>query len=229
MSTVVDEASPIVSVRDLTRSFPPDVIALNGATFDLPRSGSTAIVGASGSGKSTLLAILGLLDNPTHGAYLLDGRDTAALPDHQRTKLRRDNLSFIFQAFHLVPHLTATENVEEALRIDGTPPPARQERAAAALDAVGLAARASERPGTLSGGEQQRVAVARAIVREPRLLLCDEPTGNLDSRNAERVLDTILSAGAHECAVVIVTHDAGIAAQCDFELHVADGQVTRTR
>lgn len=232
MSTATDfDAGPeqIVQLRNLFRSFPPDVHALEDVTFDLASTGSTAVVGASGSGKSTLLAILGLLDLPTAGQYIFGGDDTADLSDRRRTALRRDRLSFIFQAFHLIPHLTALENIEEALRISGIPSRERRDRARAALAAVGLDSHANERPSTLSGGEQQRIAVARAIVRRPRLLLCDEPTGNLDSRNATRVLETILETAGSRCAVVVVTHDPGVAAKCNYELRVTDGRVERTR
>ncbi|WP_217999729.1 ABC transporter ATP-binding protein [Curtobacterium ammoniigenes] len=202
---------------------------LSDVSFDLRSGESTAIVGPSGSGKSTLLGILGLLDEPTSGDYAVNGLHTAGLRDRERTRLRRERIAFVFQAFHLVPHLTAVENVAEPLRISGRSWQDRRERAAAELSRVGLPHRAWARPNVLSGGEQQRVAVARALVAAPDLLLCDEPTGNLDSRNASRVLDLILGARTRGCAVVVVTHDPSVAERCGAELVVTDGRVERRR
>lgn len=221
---------PIVASLDqIGRSFAPDLQVLSDVSFTLRRGESTAIVGPSGSGKSTLLGILGLLDGPTAGTYVLNGRNTAGLSDRERTRLRREQIAFVFQAFHLVPHLTAAENVAEPLRILGRSLRDRRECATAALARVGLADRASTRPNLLSGGEQQRVAVARALVAAPQLLLCDEPTGNLDSRNAALVLDLITAATADGCSVVVVTHDPSIAKRCSAELVVTDGRVERRR
>jgi ABC-type lipoprotein export system ATPase subunit len=229
MSPAESARGPIASLAGIGRRFGNEVEALRDVTFDVSANGSTAVVGASGSGKSTLLSILGLLDAPTAGRYRLDGVDTATIGERERTGLRRSVLAFVFQAFHLVPHLTAQENVEEGLRIAGVPLRERRDRAAAALRDVGLDARRRERPNRLSGGEQQRVAVARALVRRPRMLLCDEPTGNLDSRNAARLLDLLLAAADEECAVVIVTHDVSLARRCTAELRVVDGIVERSR
>lgn len=221
--------SPTVRVRRLARTFPPDRHALVDVSFDLWPNETTAIVGASGSGKSTLLSILGLLDAPTAGQYHFDGADTLNMSDRQLTATRRSHLSFIFQAFHLVPHLNALENVEESLRIGGVRSAERRKRALETLAGVGLAHRSDDFPDRLSGGEQQRVAIARAVVRQPKLLLCDEPTGNLDSNSSAAVLANILSAASADCSVVIVTHDPVVASSCRSELRVSDGRVKRVR
>lgn len=219
----------LVEFINVGRDFPPTARALRSATLSIDGKERVAIVGPSGSGKSTLLAILGLLDRPTSGTYLLDGSDMSSLDDGQRTRTRRAHLSFIFQAFHLIPHLNALENVVEGLRIAGASRATRRDRAVEALDSVGLADRALAMPNTMSGGEQQRVAIARAVARTPKLLLCDEPTGNLDSKSSALVMRSILGPTLDETAVVIVTHDEAIAKMCDRTIHVIDGIATENR
>lgn len=224
-----DPAVPVVELRGVSRWFSPQTAALADVTAQFDRGRSVALRGVSGSGKTTLLSILGLLDTPSAGTYVLDGELTAQMNEHERTQARQRHLSFVFQAFHLVPHLTSVENVEEALRIAGVGRSERAARARDALRSVGLGHRLAAFPATLSGGEQQRVAVARAIARTPRLLLCDEPTGNLDSRNSESVMGAILGACATGTCVVIATHDERVAEQCDNEVHIVDGRIEHVR
>ena len=207
--------SHLVTLDAVTRDFPPQTFALRDATFAIDEDESVAIMGPSGSGKSTLLAILGLLDSATNGTYLFDGVDISTLDEKERTHTRRQALAFIFQSFHLIPHLTALENVMDGLRIAGIHHSKRRSIALDALETVGLWHRTASLPAVMSGGEQQRVAIARAIARKPRLLLCDEPTGNLDSEASGRVMQGILCVtNTTNTAVVVVTHDPNVAALC---------------
>jgi putative ABC transport system ATP-binding protein len=186
-----------------------------------------ALMGPSGSGKSTLLNVIGCLDRPTAGRYWLDGREVSALDDDALTLVRRDVIGFVFQFFHLVPRLTAIENVELPMIFGGTPRDERRAQAGAALAAVGLADRASHRPSQLSGGERQRVALARATVMKPRLLLADEPTGNLDSASGAHVLDMLDALHAGGLTLVVVTHDPEVARRAQRTLRMVDGRITR--
>jgi ABC-type lipoprotein export system ATPase subunit len=185
-----------------------------------------AVVGPSGSGKSTLLNILGCLDRPTSGVYEIDGIDAAELSDDQRAALRGRNIGFVFQSFHLLPHRTALENVMLAEVYGGGERAGRAERARAALARVGMQSRSDFLPTKLSGGEQQRVAIARALVGSPKLLLSDEPTGNLDSANTEALLalfDTLADEGL---TLVVITHDEGVAAHARRVVRIVDGRLT---
>ena len=186
-----------------------------------------AIMGPSGSGKSTLLNVVGCLDRPTSGAYFLDGREVSRLDDAQLTEVRRHLIGFVFQAFHLVPRLTAAENVELPMVFAGVPREERRARVTAELQAVGLAARMDHRPDQLSGGERQRVAIARAMVMRPRLLLADEPTGNLDSRSGLQVLELLDRLHAEGLTLVVVTHDANVARRADRIILMRDGRIVR--
>jgi len=217
--------SALVRMTGISRRFAPDTWALRGVSLSLVRGESVALRGASGSGKTSLLSILGLLDHQTAGEFILDDADVSTLSESARTRERQAGLSFIFQAFHLVPHLTSLENVADGLRYARVPRADREERAVEALHAVGMMHRAHALPNTLSGGEQQRVAVARAIARSPKLILCDEPTGNLDSTNSRAVLECILNAAELGSCVVIATHDDDVASRCDHELVLSDGVV----
>ncbi|GBC80763.1 putative ABC transporter ATP-binding protein YknY [bacterium HR09] len=201
------------------------VRALAGVSLTIHQGSFTALMGPSGSGKSTLLHILGLLDRPTGGRYLLQERDVGELSDSERTLLRRHTIGFVFQFFHLLPRLTALGNVELPMLFAGFPRSERRERAEAALAAVGLAHRASHRPDQLSGGERQRVALARAVVMRPKLLLADEPTGNLDRASAREIMELISGLNREGLTVVLVTHDPAIAAYAGRVLRMADGQV----
>lgn len=184
-----------------------------------------ALMGPSGSGKSTLLNLLGCLDSPTRGRYWLDGEDVAGLDEAALAQIRLHRIGFIFQSFHLVPRLSAVQNVELPMIFAGLDPAERRERAEASLSAVGLSDRLRHRPNELSGGQKQRVAIARATVMDPGLLLADEPTGNLDSRSGRQVLDLLaeLNAGGH--TVVVVTHDPAVARRADRVLVLRDGEV----
>jgi putative ABC transport system ATP-binding protein len=181
------------------------------------------VIGPSGSGKSTLLHLLGLLDSPTEGTYLLDGLDTSALPDRDRSTLRGRRIGFVFQSFHLLSYRTAEENVELAQLYNRTPPPQRRSGAFDALDRVGLGDRAGALPTTLSGGESQRVAIARALVNRPSLLLCDEPTGNLDSQNAGTVMALFDALHTDGFTIVVITHDPTVAGRAGRTIAIRDG------
>ncbi|MEV7420848.1 ABC transporter ATP-binding protein [Streptomyces sp. NPDC089919] len=206
---------------------PPPVAALRDCHLTVRRGEFVAVVGPSGSGKSTFLNIAGLLDTPTEGHYVLDGIDTGPLPDTTRTALRGRRIGFVFQAFHLVGHLTARENVALALLYTRVPRAERLDRADEALRQVGLAQRAGATPSRLSGGEQQRVAIARALVGRPSLLLCDEPTGNLDSVSAGTVLALLEELHRAGMTVLVITHDPAVAARADRTVTIRDGRLGR--
>jgi putative ABC transport system ATP-binding protein len=184
-----------------------------------------AIMGPSGSGKSTLLHVLGCLDRPDRGTYELDGRDVSRLDEAALSLVRRHTIGFVFQFFHLVPRLSAQENVELPMIFAGTPAAERRERALARLRAVGLEPRAKHRPDQLSGGERQRVALARATVLEPKLLLADEPTGNLDTASGRHVLDLLEQLNASGLTLIVVTHDPAVARRARRVLVLKDGSV----
>lgn len=186
-----------------------------------------AIMGPSGSGKSTLLNILGCLDRPSEGRYLLEEQRVGDLDDGQLARLRGHSIGFIFQAFHLVGRLSAAANVELPMIFAGISRAERRQRAASALESVGLADRAGHRPDQLSGGERQRVAIARAMVMEPRLLLADEPTGNLDSASGSQVIEVLEEMNRAGLTLVVVTHDPGVAGRAQRVLVLADGRVAR--
>ncbi len=203
------------------------VHALRDITETIAAAEHVAVMGASGSGKSTLLNLVGCLDRPTAGRYFLDGREVGALADAELTEIRRHRIGFVFQSFHLVPRLTAAENVELPMVFAGIARRERQERAAAALAEVGLAPRAAHQPDQLSGGERQRVAIARATVMRPAILLADEPTGNLDTRSGGEVLDLLDRLNAGGLTLVVVTHDPNVARRSDRLLVLVDGRIVR--
>lgn len=203
-----------------TRSGRLDV--LHDISLTIEEGSFTMLYGASGSGKSTLLNILGLMDTPSAGKYLLDGTDTAALSSGERTKLRGTKIGFIFQAYNLVSAMTAFENVELPLGYRGVPKEERRKRAEEALAAVGLADRMHHKPASLSGGEQQRAAIARAMVMKPSVLLADEPTGNLDEASAAEIMSLLRSVNA---TVVMVSHDESLASCADTVLRLKKGRI----
>ena len=215
----------MIELRGLARTYPgpPPVPALRPADLVIEAGDYIAVTGPSGSGKSTLLHLLGLLDSPTAGSYLLDGLDTSRLGDRDRSALRGSRIGFVFQAFHLLPYRTALENVLLAQMYNQTPRSARVRAAVDALDAVRLGHRLDALPTTLSGGECQRVAIARALVNRPSLLLCDEPTGNLDSRNAAALMDLLDQLNAAGFTIVVITHDASVAAHAGRTVAMSDG------
>ena len=201
------------------------VHALRDASLRVRRGDYLSLVGPSGSGKSTLLNVLALLDRPTSGTYRLDGIDVAGLTEGQRTGLRAHRVGFVFQAFHLLGHRDVTENVVMSMLYNDVPRSQRRARAADVLDRVGLGHRACFLPTRLSGGERQRVAIARAIAPRPAVLLCDEPTGNLDTATGESILDLFDELRADGLTLVVVTHDAGVSARADRIVYVRDGVV----
>jgi putative ABC transport system ATP-binding protein len=202
------------------------VAALDDADLRIEEGEFVAIVGASGSGKSTLLNILGLLDRPTKGSYRLAGRETTGLSDRERAAIRGTSVGFVFQDFHLIPHRTVLENVALSGIYSGAPKGERLQHARAALEAVDLSHRASFLPGQISGGEKQRAAIARAVAGKPPLLLCDEPTGNLDSARSAGIVSLFQQMNEAGFTVVMVTHDAGVAAQAGRTIVVQDGKVS---
>lgn len=202
---------------------PVPVVALQPTTLTVSAGDRMAVVGPSGSGKSTLLNLLGLLDAPSSGHYLLRGVDVTVLKESERAAVRASLIGFVFQAFHLVPTRTVRENVELGLLYRGMTREARVEQSVSATKRVGLGHRIDAHASTLSGGERQRVAIARAIVADPEILLCDEPTGNLDSVTSRIVLDLLDDVCGDHAALVIVTHDEAVATRCQRRLELCDG------
>jgi putative ABC transport system ATP-binding protein len=202
------------------------VHALRGVTFAVDRGEHVAIVGSSGSGKSTLLNLLGALDRPTSGHVRYDGRDVRELSDTELAQLRNEQIGFVFQSFHLLPRLTALDNVQLPLVYRPGTRRDRRDRALAALEAVGLADRVDHRPSELSGGQQQRVAIARAMVTEPALLLADEPTGNLDSRTGEEIMRLLEQLHDEQgTALVVITHESDVADRAQRRIELRDGVI----
>ena len=219
--------STLLELEDVSRVYGEEVLvhALREVSLKIEAGDFLAIIGPSGSGKSTMLGLLGCLDLPSSGVVRVGGQDVAALDDAARSALRGNAIGFVFQQFHLIPHLSALGNVETALLYRDIPIPERRERARAALDQVGLGARVGHRPVQMSGGEQQRVAIARAIVTEPLMVLADEPTGALDSANAANVLAIFEELQSPERAVVLVTHDLGVAGTAHRQVSMRDGRI----
>lgn len=203
------------------------VIAVNDVDFVVETGEFASIIGRSGSGKSTLLGLLGALDSPTSGSIEIDGRDIAKFRDHKLIEYRRSTIGFVFQNYNLVPNLTALENVMLPLEYSGTPKEERQKRAVELLKQVGITDEKHKRkPGKLSGGEQQRVSIARALANHPKLILADEPTGNLDSENGRLIFDLLHQlAKSENTTIVVVTHDLEIAGRTDKTFHLRDGQL----
>jgi lipoprotein-releasing system ATP-binding protein len=222
----------VLSVDGLTKTYVGGdgglITVFDGVDLDVERGEMVAIVGASGAGKSTLLHLLGALDRPTAGRVLIGGRDLSGMDDDEVSTLRNRTVGFVFQFHHLLREFTALENVMMPLRIAGTPEAAASTRALALLERVGLAGRVHHRPSELSGGEQQRTAVARALAADPQVLLADEPSGNLDHYNSERLHD-LFAQLAHELeiAMVVVTHNRAFAARADRVLQLEDGRLTQ--
>ncbi len=203
------------------------VHALDHVTVEIPDGEYVSIMGPSGSGKSTLLNILGLLDTPSAGSYSLDGVNTSSMDDAELAHVRQQKIGFVFQSFHLVPRLSALENVELPMVLAGDQPAVRKERGMAALNRVGLGHRDDHRPNQLSGGERQRVAIARAIVMQPTLLLADEPTGNLDSASGKEVVKIMENLNQQGLTLLVVTHDPAIGERARRQLKFRDGRLAR--
>ncbi|MGC5566898.1 ABC transporter ATP-binding protein [Streptomyces sp. FR-108] len=215
----------VVGLTGVTKEYPGGVTALRDVDLDIEEGELVGIVGPSGSGKSTLLHIVGTLDRPTSGSVEIAGFDVAALSDRELSALRARHVGFVFQAFHLVPGVSAQENVAEGLLYSGLPRAVRRRRAAEALERVGLADRAKHRPHELSGGQKQRVAIARAVVGEPGLLLADEPTGALDSASGESVMRLLHELSATGATIAVITHDHEVADQLPRQVRLRDGAV----
>ena len=221
------QGQPLLELEHVWRAYGEEVVvyALRDVSLTIRAGDFMAIVGPSGSGKSTMLGLLGVLDLPTEGIIRVDGIDVGRLDDAGRSKLRGDSVGFVFQQFHLIPHLTAQGNVETALLYRNLSRRERTDRAREALERVGLGARTDHRPVQMSGGEQQRVALARAIVTDPLLVLADEPTGALDSKNAANVMEIFESLHSPERAIVMVTHDLAVADRAERRVSMLDGAI----
>jgi putative ABC transport system ATP-binding protein len=219
---------PLIKLEGVTKVFLTDEVethALAGIHMEVAKGEYISIAGPSGCGKSTLLSILGLLDSPTEGEYMLNGRPVADLPLSERARVRNREIGFIFQSFNLIGDLTVFENVELPLTYRGMKASERKKRATEALERVGMAHRAKHLPSQLSGGQQQRVAVARAVAGEPLILLADEPTGNLDSTNGEAVMELMRELHRQGATICMVTHDPRYAKHADRQIHLFDGRV----
>ena len=218
----------VIEARKLTKTYKMgeiEVQALRGVSFNIKRGEIVSIMGPSGSGKSTVMNTLGCLDRPTSGEYILDGESVADMDDDQLASVRNRKVGFVFQSFNLLSRLTALGNVELPLRYAGLTE-GRRERAKAALEAVGLSDRMTHRPYELSGGEQQRVAVARALVNDPAMIMADEPTGNLDSKVGKEIMNLLLKLNKERgTTLIIVTHDPNIASQTERVIRLRDGEI----
>jgi putative ABC transport system ATP-binding protein len=221
---------PLIETRDLWKTYSmgdEDIHALRGVTIEIQRGEYVAIMGPSGSGKSTLMNLIGCLDTPSKGSYLLNDKEVASMNDDELARIRNEEIGFVFQTFNLLPRATALHNVELPLVYAGVSGKVRQDRAKQALEKVELTSRASHRPNELSGGQRQRVAIARALVNNPSILLADEPTGNLDSKTGNEIME--LFARLHEGGntIILVTHEPDIAAHAHRAIHIRDGQVEK--
>ncbi len=225
MNAPADSLIHLTSVKKIFYTDEVETHALAGIDMDIKKGEYVAIAGPSGCGKSTLLSILGLLDSPTEGNYWLNGQSVAELPLSARARTRNREIGFIFQSFNLIGDLTVFENVELPLTYRGLKASERRDRVGAALEKVGMAHRAKHLPSQLSGGQQQRVAVARAVGGKPSILLADEPTGNLDSRNGESVMELLRELHSEGATICMVTHDPRYARHADRGIHLFDGQI----
>ena len=219
----------MLTMQDISKVYRTDTVethALRQFSLSVDEGEFVSVTGPSGSGKTTFLNIAGLLEEFSSGVFKLDGRDVAGLNDNQRSKLRNEKIGFIFQSFNLIPELDIFDNVDVPLRYRGFNGAERKKRIDRVLELVGLASRRKHLPSQLSGGQQQRVAIARALAGEPRFLLADEPTGNLDSQMADSVMDLLAEINANGTTIIMVTHEANLAKRAHRNIHVRDGQVS---
>ena len=222
--------SALVEIQDISKIYNPgenEVRALDHISLTIQKGEFVAIIGQSGSGKSTLMNMIGCLDVPTEGTYILNGQNVSKLSDNELSDIRNQEIGFIFQGFNLIANLTAQENVELPLIYRGVPKKERHELSVAALKKVGLAHRMDHRPSEMSGGQQQRVAIARAIAQAPPVILADEPTGNLDSASSMEILDILKQLHAENRTVILITHDSDIAKQAKRVIRIKDGKIER--
>lgn len=222
--------SALVEIQDISKIYNPgenEVRALDHISLTIQKGEFVAIIGQSGSGKSTLMNMIGCLDVPTEGTYILNGQNVSKLSDNELSDIRNQEIGFIFQGFNLIANLTARENVELPLIYRGVPKKERYELSVAALKKVGLAHRMDHRPSEMSGGQQQRVAIARAIAQAPPVILADEPTGNLDSASSMEILDILKQLHAENRTVILITHDNDIAKQAKRVIRIKDGKIER--
>jgi putative ABC transport system ATP-binding protein len=218
----------IIQLKQINRIFQvgdQDVHALDNVSLDIERGDYLSIMGPSGSGKSTLLNILGLLDRPNSGHYLLDEQDVTHLDEIEQARVRREKIGFVFQFFHLVPRLTAHENIELPLMLAGMPVGERKPRVSGLLEAFGIADRADHKPEQLSGGQRQRVAIARATVMEPDVILADEPTGNLDHQSGSEVIGILEELNDKNITLLVVTHDPDVGSRARRQVKMMDGKI----
>ena len=222
----------MLSMRDLTRVYRTETVettALDGINLDIGDGEFVAVMGPSGCGKSTLLNVVGMLDSPSSGSYVFNGQEVAGLSEAKLAEVRKKNIGFIFQSFNLVDELSVRENVELALLYHDVPASERRRRADEVMDKVGIAHRAKHRPSQLSGGQQQRVAVARALIGEPKLILADEPTGNLDTHHGEEVMKMLQALNGEGSTIVMVTHSPAHADYASRVVNMLDGRVLQER
>ncbi len=218
----------MIELSDITKTYrmgEVDITVLSDVSLKVQKGELIAIMGPSGSGKSTLMNVIGCLDRPTSGVYRFEQREIGTLTDDELASVRNVKIGFVFQTFNLLPRFSALKNVEVPLIYSGVPARARRERALPLLEKVGLADRMHHKPTELSGGQQQRVAIARALVNNPPVLLADEPTGNLDSHSGEEILKILTGLNMQGVTVIIVTHDANVAARCRRNIHIKDGRI----
>jgi len=219
---------PLIETQDLWKTYvmgDEEIHALRGVSIQIERGEYVAIMGPSGSGKSTLMNLIGCLDTPSKGSYLLNAKQVSQMDDNELARIRNEEIGFVFQTFNLLPRATALRNVELPLVYAGVPAREREQRAKAALEKVELATRMSHRPNELSGGQRQRVAIARALVNNPSILLADEPTGNLDSKTGVEIMGVFERLHKAGNTIVLVTHEPDVAAYAYRSIHIRDGQV----
>ncbi|QSG15147.1 ABC transporter ATP-binding protein [Halapricum desulfuricans] len=224
-----ERGSAAVSLSGVRKTYQlgEPVHALDGVSLEIPTGSYTAVMGPSGSGKSTLMNLVGCLDTPTAGTITIDDQDVTAVSDRERTRIRGEDIGFVFQTFNLMPRLTARENVALPMVFRGVGRSERRQRAAEVLDSVGLGDRLDHRPNELSGGQRQRVAIARALVNDPALLLADEPTGNLDTETGERIMGLFEELYEQGNTILMVTHERPIAEHAERIVHLLDGEIER--
>jgi putative ABC transport system ATP-binding protein len=223
-------AEIVISFEDVRKTYRignSEVHALDGVSLEVARGDFFAVMGPSGSGKSTMLNVIGCLDRPSGGRYLLRGRDVATRSDDELSDIRLAHLGFVFQSYNLIPQLSVLENIELPLYYLGTPAQQSRSKARELADLVGLSDRLAHRPQELSGGQRQRVAIARALANEPAVILADEPTGNLDSRTGEQILELLRALNESGITIIMVTHEAEVAATARHCIHMRDGRIER--